>query len=317
MYFRGYRFGLCPLFLWKEREEKMTKILETIGKTPLVQLQSIGDGQIYVKVEKTNPAGSIKDRPAYQMIQAALEDGSLKKGMTILEPTSGNMGIALALIGKNLGFDVVLVMPGSMSIERRKLMEAYGAKIVLTGEGGMQAASDKAKELFAQGGYFMPGQFDNPENVRAHELHTGPEIYEELKDIKGFVAGIGTGGTVTGVGHYLKKQDPSIQIWGLEPAESPLLSQGKAGGHQIQGIGANFVPSILDQDVLDKVTTVKGEDAIQMARRLAREEGLFVGISSGANVVAALDLQKQVGGPVVTVLPDTGERYLSTALVEE
>lgn len=295
----------------------MTKILNTIGNTPLVQLQHIGDGKIYVKVEKTNPAGSIKDRPAYTMIQGAIEDGLLKPGMEIVEPTSGNMGIALALIGRNLGYKVNLVMPKSMSIERRKLMEAYGANLILTGEGGMKAALDKAKEMAEDPNYYMPGQFDNPRNVEAHVKHTGPEILQALPDIKGFVAGIGTGGTITGVGQVLKEKDSSIQIWGLEPEESALLSQGQAGPHKIQGIGANFVPSILDQDLMDQVITVKGEEAIQMARDLAEKEGLFVGISAGANVIGALHLLEKVGGPVATVLPDTGERYLSTELVKD
>ena len=294
----------------------MTKILNTIGKTPLVQLQKIGGGRIFVKVEKSNPAGSIKDRPAYQMIQGAIEEGLLKPGMEIVEPTSGNMGIALALIGKVLGYQVNLVMPRSMSIERRKLMAAYGAKIILTGDGGMKVALEKAQEMAQDDRYYMPGQFDNPLNVQAHVLYTGPEILDQVADIRGFVAGIGTGGTVTGVGRVLKGQDPSIQVWGLEPAESPLLTQGKSGSHKIQGIGANFVPSILDQDLLDKVVTVKGQEALDMAQRLAKEEGLFVGISSGANVVGALKLLEEVDGPVATVLADTGERYLSTDLVE-
>ena len=289
------------------------KLLETIGKTNLVQLENISKN-IYVKVEKSNPAGSIKDRAAYQMIMGAIERGELKEGMKIVEPTSGNTGIGLALIGRTLGFPVVLTMPSSMSIERVKLIKAYGAEVILIKEGGMAGSVEKAKELVENGAYYMPNQFDNP---LAHYKTTGPEIYNDLKDINGFVAGFGTGGTVTGVGRYLKEQDKNIKIWAMEPYESPLLSQGKSGSHKIQGIGANFIPKVLDVDLLDEVITVKSDDAIDMARRLSKEEGLLVGISSGANVVAALKMQEKLGGNIVTVLPDTGERYLSTELFND
>lgn len=292
------------------------KLLETIGKTNLVQLENISKN-IYVKVEKSNPAGSIKDRAAYQMIMGAIERGELKEGMKIVEPTSGNTGIGLALIGRTLGFPVVLTMPSSMSIERVKLIKAYGAEVILIKEGGMAGSVEKAKELVENGAYYMPNQFDNPDNALAHYKTTGPEIYNDLKDINGFVAGFGTGGTVTGVGRYLKEQDKNIKIWAMEPYESPLLSQGKSGSHKIQGIGANFIPKVLDVDLLDKVITVKSDDAIDMARRLSKEEGLLVGISSGANVVAALKMQEKLGGNIVTVLPDTGERYLSTELFND
>lgn len=292
------------------------KLLETIGKTNLVQLENISKN-IYVKVEKSNPAGSIKDRAAYQMIMGAIERGELKEGMKIVEPTSGNTGIGLALIGRTLGFPVVLTMPSSMSIERVKLIKAYGAEVILIKEGGMAGSVEKAKELVENGAYYMPNQFDNPDNALAHYKTTGPEIYNDLKDINGFVAGFGTGGTVTGVGRYLKKQDKNIKIWAMEPYESPLLSQGKSGSHKIQGIGANFIPKVLDVDLLDEVITVKSDDAIDMARRLSKEEGLLVGISSGANVVAALKMQEKLGGNIVTVLPDTGERYLSTELFND
>lgn len=292
------------------------KLLETIGKTNLVQLENISKN-IYVKVEKSNPAGSIKDRAAYQMIMGAIERGELKKGMKIVEPTSGNTGIGLALIGRTLGFPVVLTMPASMSIERVKLIKAYGAEVILIKEGGMAGSVEKAKELVENGAYYMPNQFDNPDNALAHYKTTGPEIYNDLKDINGFVAGFGTGGTVTGVGRYLKEQDKNIKIWAMEPYESPLLSQGKSGSHKIQGIGANFIPKVLDVDLLDEVITVKSDDAIDMARRLSKEEGLLVGISSGANVVAALKMQEKLGGNIVTVLPDTGERYLSTELFND
>lgn len=292
------------------------KLLETIGKTNLVQLENISKN-IYVKVEKSNPAGSIKDRAAYQMIMGAIERGELKKGMKIVEPTSGNTGIGLALIGRILGFPVVLTMPSSMSIERVKLIKAYGAEVILIKEGGMAGSVEKAKELVENGAYYMPNQFDNQDNALAHYKTTGPEIYNDLKDINGFVAGFGTGGTVTGVGRYLKEQDKNIKIWAMEPYESPLLSQGKSGSHKIQGIGANFIPKVLDVDLLDEVITVKSDDAIDMARRLSKEEGLLVGISSGANVVAALKMQEKLGGNIVTVLPDTGERYLSTELFND
>ncbi|MDU2109661.1 MAG: cysteine synthase A [Peptoniphilus rhinitidis] len=292
----------------------MTKLLETIGKSKLVQLKNIGNGKVFVKVEKSNPAGSVKDRAALYMIKGAIEDGSLKEGMEIVEPTSGNTGIAIAMIGSAFGYKVNIIMPSSMSVERRNLIESFGANLILTGEGGMQTAVDKAKELVATGNYFMPNQFENKYNAVAHEETTGPEIYKELKDISGFIAGIGTGGTVTGVGRYLKSQNKDIKIWGLEPEESPLLTKGEAGPHKIQGLGANFIPKVLDKKILDKTITVPSEEAIKMAKRLSREEGLSVGISSGANVLGALKMQKEIGGNIVTVAPDTAERYMSTDL---
>lgn len=294
----------------------MKKLLDTIGKSNLVQLQHIGGGRIFVKVEKSNPGGSIKDRAALYMIKGAIEDGSLKEGMKIVEPTSGNTGIALALIGKSLGYEVELVMPSSMSIERRKLMESYGAKIILTGDGGMQASVDKALEMAKTGDYFMPNQFENKYNALAHEKTTGPEIYEDLKEIGGFIASFGTGGTVTGAGRFLKSKDENIKVWTIEPEESPLLTKGEAGPHKIQGIGANFIPKVLDQKVLDKVITVKSDEAIEMAKRLSREEGLSVGISAGANVAGALKMLEEVDGNIVTVAPDTAERYMSTELFQ-
>lgn len=292
----------------------MTKLLETVGDSKLVQLENIGDGKIFVKVEKSNPAGSIKDRAALYMIKGAIKDGSLKEEMEIVEPTSGNTGIAIAMIGRALGYKVNIVMPSSMSVERRNLIASFGANLILTGEGGMQAALDKAKELVETGNYYMPNQFENKYNALAHEETTGPEIYRDLKDISGFIAGIGTGGTVTGVGKYLKTQSKEMQIWGIEPDESPLITKGKAGGHKIQGIGANFIPGVLNQEILDKTITVKSDEAIEMARKLSRQEGLLVGISAGANVVGALKMQKEIGGNIVTVAPDTAERYMSTDL---
>ena len=291
-------------------------ILETIGKTPLVKLNKIGNS-IYVKVERGNPGGSIKDRPAYQMIREAIAKGDLREGMKIVEPTSGNTGIALALIGRQLGFEVVLVMPDTMSLERRKLMQGYGASLILTGEGGMQASVNKALEMVAGGGCYMPNQFDNPANLQAHYEATGPEIYRDLPEVKGFMAGIGTGGTLSGVGKYLKEQNRQIKVWGLEPRESPLISKGQHGPHGIQGIGANFIPGNYREEYVDRVITVSSPDAIAMAKQLATEEGLAVGISAGANVLGALELERELRGPVVTVLPDSAERYLSTALFEQ
>lgn len=293
------------------------KVIETIGNTKLVQLQHIGDGRIYVKVEKTNPGGSIKDRPAYYMIRDAIERGDLKPGMTIVEPTSGNTGIALALIGKQLGYPVELFMPSSMSKERVRLMQSFGAKVTLTTEGALQGAVDAAKKRVAEGNAYMPDQFTNPSNPKAHYETTGPEIYEALPDAAAFVSGFGTGGTISGVGRFLKEHIQGFRVFGLEPKESPLVNEGHAGSHKIQGISGNFVPKNLDKSILDGIYSVASDDAIAMSRRLAAEEGLSVGISSGANVVAALQALNDVEGKVVTVLPDLGERYMSTALFQE
>ena len=292
-------------------------VLEMIGNTNLVKLNNVTDKDIYVKVEKENPAGSVKDRPAYYMLKDAIDSGILKEGMKIVEPTSGNTGIALAMIGNMLGYSVTIVMPESMSAERRALMKSFGAELILTeASEGMQGSVNKAKELAETGNYYMPDQFSNPSNARAHEETTAVELLSSGIDIKGFIAGVGTGGTVSGVGRVLKKKDSNIQIWALEPEESPLLSEGKAGTHKIQGIGANFVPKLLDKSVLDKVIAVSSEEALEMSRRLAKEEGLMVGISSGANVVGAIKMSEIIDGPIVTVLPDTSERYLSTPLFE-
>ena len=293
------------------------KVIEIIGNTKLVQLQHIGDGRIYVKVEKTNPGGSIKDRPAYYMIRDAIERGDLKPGMTIVEPTSGNTGIALALIGKQLGYPVELFMPASMSKERVRLMQSFGAKVTLTTEGALQGAVDAAKKRVAEGNAYMPDQFSNPSNPKAHYETTGPEIYEALPDAAAFVSGFGTGGTISGVGRFLKEHIQGFRVFGLEPKESPLVSEGHAGSHKIQGISGNFVPKNLDKSILDGIYSVASDDAIAMSRRLAAEEGLSVGISSGANVAAALQALNDVEGKVVTVLPDLGERYMSTALFQE
>ncbi len=300
---------------------KYSSIYETIGKTPLIKLNNLTDesmADVYVKVEAFNPAGSVKDRPALYMIKDAEEKGILQKGGTIIEPTSGNTGIALSMIGAARGYKVIIVMPDTMSIERRKLMKAYGAELILTeGKYGMQGAVDKALELKEKHGYFMPNQFENPANVKAHYETTGVEILEAMGgSFDAFVAGVGTGGTVTGVGRRLKEANPAALVMAVEPKSSPLLSEGKAGSHKIQGIGANFVPSILDRDLLDGIIAVEDEDAMKTARLIGASEGIFCGISSGANVFAAIEIAKKLGKgkKVVTVLPDTGERYLSTAL---
>lgn len=290
-------------------------VMETIGATPLVKLNSVTDRDIYVKLEKSNPAGSIKDRPAYYMIKKAIENGDLKEGMGIVEPTSGNTGIALAMIGKVLGYPVTLVMPETMSEERKALMKAYGAELILTeGSKGIKASVDKAKELVESGEYYMPDQFSNPANPLAHEETTAKEILESGLKVGGFIAGIGTGGTVSGTGRVLKKVNKEVKIWGLEPEESPIITKGVSGPHKIQGIGANFIPKNLDMSIVDKIIRIESDKAMNMARRLGKEEGLLVGISSGANVLGAIEMAKEVEGPIVTVLPDTGERYLSTPL---
>ena len=249
------------------------------------------------------------------MIEEAEKSGKLKKGGTIVEPTSGNTGVALAALAAAKGYNLILTMPASMSIERAKLAMAYGAKVIRTTEGALQGSVDKAKELAEENGYFMPDQFSNPANIKAHYETTGPEILAEISP-DAFIAGVGTGGTVTGVGRKLKEANPNTKIFAIEPAESPLLSGGKASGHKIQGIGGNFIPKNLDFDIVDGIVDVKGDDAIEMSRFLANNEGLAVGISSGANVKGAIEIADKLGEGkvVVTVLPDTGERYLSTEL---
>ncbi len=305
----------------------------TIGSTPLVRLNRLGDSlpaTVAVKLESRNPGGSVKDRIGLSMVLDAEERGVIRPGSSVLiEPTSGNTGIALALVGASRGYRVVLTMPESMSVERRKLLAAYGAELVLTpSEAGMAGAVERAQELAAETlGSFIPGQFDNPANPRAHYETTGPEIADALDgaELHAFVAGVGTGGTLTGAGRFLKERYPGALAIAVEPDESPLISQTLAGEkltpapHLIQGIGANFVPAVLDLDVLDGVERVTGEEAIEVARLLASEEGLLVGISTGANVAAALRLAGTAaanGKTIVTVAPSTGERYLSTKLWE-
>ncbi len=298
-------------------------ITDVIGKTPLVRLNRFSpDGNLLAKLEYFNPAGSSKDRVAAAMIADAEEKGLLREGSVIIEPTSGNTGIGLAAVGASKGYRVILTMPDTMSIERRRLLSAYGAEIVLTdGKLGMQGALDKAKELAEQyESSFIPSQFDNPANPEAHYQTTGREIWDDTDGkIDIFIAGVGTGGTLSGVGKYLKEKNPNIEIIACEPAASPLITQGKSGPHGIQGIGANFVPENFDRTVCDGVITVSDEAAFARARELARKEGYLVGISSGAALHAALciaSVKNYKNKTIVVLLPDSGERYLSTGIFD-
>ena len=302
-------------------------ITETIGRTPLLRLNGIErrrnlKAELYAKLEAFNPAGSIKDRAAYYMIKDAEERGILKPGGTIIEPTSGNTGIGLAAIAAAKGYRAIFVLPESMSVERRKLLKAYGAELVLTDAAlGMQGAVDKADELAKEiDGAMVMGQFENPANARAHVETTGPEIWEALDGkVDMIVAGVGTGGTITGTGKFLKGKNPAVKVIGVEPYDSPLISEGRAGAHKLQGIGANFIPKLLDRSVIDDMSLVTTEEAYSGVRALATEEGYLAGITSGAALAAAL---KEAGKPenegrrIVVILPDTGERYLSTDLFE-
>ncbi len=297
-------------------------VLETIGKTPLVEISNAlnkGGARVLAKVEFFNPGGSAKDRIALAMVEDAEKRGLIKPGATIVEPTSGNTGVGLALVAAIKGYHLVLTMPETMSIERRRLAAAYGAEIVLTpGAEGMKGAINKANEIaLARNGIILQ-QFENPANAEAHNRTTGPEIWADTDGaVDAFVAGVGTGGTLTGTGKYLRKKNPSVALYAVEPDTSPVLSQGKAGPHKIQGIGAGFVPKVLDTSLITKVIPVSAEDAGQTARAAASQEGLLVGISSGAALYAALELAKTPeynGKTIVVLLPDTGERYLSTWL---
>lgn len=298
---------------------------ELIGKTPIMEAAKFSkameaEADILVKLEYFNPAGSVKDRVALNMILEAERSGALKPGATIIEPTSGNTGIGLAAVGVSKGYRVILTMPDTMSIERRNLLKAYGAQIVLTeGAKGMNGAIAKADELKSEiEGAVILGQFVNPANPAVHIASTGPEIWEDTDGkVDIFVAGVGTGGTVTGVGKYLKSKNPDVKVVAVEPASSPVLSQGKSGPHKIQGIGAGFVPKVLDTEVYDEVFPVSNEDAFASGNRFAKTEGILVGISSGAALYAAAELSKRPenkGKVIVALLPDTGERYLSTTL---
>lgn len=303
-------------------------ITELVGNTPLLRIGRYCErrglkAEILVKPERQNPAGSVKDRVALEMLRRAEEDGKLRPGATVIEPTSGNTGIGLAAFAAVMGYRTVLTMPETMSAERQMLLKAYGAEIVLTdGAKGMAGAIEKAKELAAKiEGSFLAGQFDNPANPAAHEKTTGPEIWRDTDGkVDIFVAGAGTGGTVSGVGRYLKRMNPQVKIVAVEPASSAVLSGGKPGPHALQGIGAGFVPDNLDLSVIDEILPIENEDAIAAGRALAREEGLLVGITSGAAVHAAAILAarpENAGKTVVAILPDTGERYLSTELFRD
>ncbi len=301
---------------------------ETIGNTPLVELTNIEkdlglDAKVYGKVEAFNPAGSVKDRIAKAMIDDLEERGILKEDSVIIEPTSGNTGIALSSIATARGYRAIIVMPETMSVERRKLIKAYGAELVLTeGAKGMKGAVAKAEELSKEiPNAVIPGQFVNPANPAIHYRTTGPEIYRDLDGkVDIFVAGVGTGGTLSGVGKYLKEKNPNVEIVAVEPKGSPLLSEGKTGAHKIQGIGAGFIPDTLDRNIYDRIIAVKDEDAFETGRLVGKKEGLLVGISSGATTWAAIELAKDPankGKNIVAIMADTGERYLSTALFEE
>lgn len=306
----------------------VNSVLDLVGHTPLIRLGKLAakeslQAEIVAKIEMMNPAGSVKDRIALHMVERAEAEGILRPGMTIVEPTSGNTGIGLALVGRAKGYQVILVMPETMSIERRQMMTAYGAELELTpGALGMQGAVDRASEMAREdGSVWVPQQFRNPDNAAAHMATTAAEIWEDTDgEVDVFVAGIGTGGTVTGVGTLLKEKRPHVQIIGVEPASSPLLTEGVAGPHRIQGIGANFVPDVLRRDICDEIIPITDEIAVEMTAELARTEGLLVGISSGAAVAAALQVAKRpalVGKRIVVLLPDTGMRYLSSGIYEK
>ncbi|MBN2394780.1 MAG: cysteine synthase A [Anaerolineae bacterium] len=298
-------------------------VLELIGRTPVVRLQRVvapGMATVWVKLERQNPGGCVKERIGLSMIEAAEREGVLKPGALIVEPTSGNTGIGLAMVAAFKGYRAILVMPDSVSTERRGIFKAYGAEAILTpGADGMKGAIAKAEEIVRENpNTWMPNQFANPANPEAHRLTTGPEILAQVPSLDAFVAGVGTGGTVTGIGRYLKAKAPHVRIFAVEPVGSPVLSGGEAGPHKIQGIGAGFVPSVFDRSVVDEILTVSSDEAAQLTCQLARREGLLVGISSGAAAAAALKIAARLGDgkTVVALLPDTGERYLSTNLFD-
>ena len=296
-------------------------VLSSIGNTPLIRLNRLTEGmgsEVYVKVEGKNPAGSIKDRAALSMIEDAVARGVLEEGGTVIEPTSGNTGIGLCMVCAVRGYKAVIIMPDTMSKERISLMKAYGAEVILTpGKDGMAGAVSEAERIAEERGGIIAGQFDNPANPRAHVVGTAKEILNDLPDVDYVVAGIGTGGTATGIGEGFKLYSSNAKVVGVEPAESPLITEGRSGPHKIQGIGANFIPGNYLEEYIDRVVTVKGDDSIEMMRRLAREEGMLAGISSGAAVFAALEIaSKEEGKKIVAILPDVGDRYLSTGIFD-
>lgn len=308
--------------------EIKNSFLDLVGSTPLVRVNNLIKkdelkADVLAKLEYFNPAGSVKDRIAKEMIQDALEKGLINENTTLIEPTSGNTGIGLSAVATALNLKIIITMPETMSVERRNLMKAYGAELVLTpGSEGMKGAIAKAKELASQiENSFIPGQFENPANPTAHYKTTGPEIYEQTEGkVDIFVAGVGTGGTISGIGKYLKEKNPEVKVVAVEPASSPVLSTGKGGAHKIQGIGAGFVPETLDTKIYDEIITVENEDAFATGKEMAKTEGILVGISSGAALYAAKELAKReenVGKTIVVLLPDGGDRYLSTPLIQD
>ena len=308
--------------------EIKNSFLDLVGNTPLVRVNNLIKkdelkADVLAKLEYFNPAGSVKDRIAKEMIQDALEKGLINENTTLIEPTSGNTGIGLSAVATALNLKIIITMPETMSVERRNLMKAYGAELVLTpGSEGMKGAIAKAKELASQiENSFIPGQFENPANPTAHYKTTGPEIYEQTeRKVDIFVAGVGTGGTISGIGKYLKEKNPEVKVVAVEPASSPVLSTGKGGAHKIQGIGAGFVPETLDTKIYDEIITVENEDAFATGKEMAKTEGILVGISSGAALYAAKELAKReenAGKTIVVLLPDGGDRYLSTPLIQD
>ncbi len=301
----------------------VNKMHQLIGNTPVVKLNRLTKdlkANVYVKLEWFNPGGSIKDRIAKSMIEAAEHEGLLKKGDTIIEPTSGNTGIGLAMVAASKGYKLIITMPDTLSVERQKILKGYGAELILTdGSKGMKAAIEQAKALSEKHGYFMPMQFDNINNPKAHMHYTAKEIINDFETLDYFVVGIGTGGTITGAGSILKEHYKDLSIKAVEPSDSAVLSNQSPGPHKIQGIGAGFIPSILDQSIYDEVITITNEEAFEMARTLAKEEGIFAGISTGANVKAALKVAKQLNkeATILTVSPSNAERYLSTDLFKD
>ena len=302
--------------------------LDLVGQTPLVRLNNLIkkeglEADVLAKLEYFNPAGSVKDRIAKEMILDAMEKGLINENTTLIEPTSGNTGIGLSAVATSLNLKIIITMPETMSVERRNLMKAYGAELVLTpGSEGMKGAIAKAKELASQiENSFIPGQFENPANPQAHYKTTGPEIYSQTEGkVDIFVTGVGTGGTISGIGKYLKEQNPNVKVVAVEPASSPVLSTGKGGAHKIQGIGAGFVPDILDTKIYDEIITVENEDAFASGKEVAKTEGILIGISSGAAIQAAKELAKREenkGKTIVVLLPDGGDRYLSTPLIQD